>query len=97
MKKFKGTPGPWVVVDNDVYFDIRKGWKSIGDVCASMHAFDDSNHRGVVATANANLIAAAPELLEALQLMLNDECSDTHNHAVNTAEKAIAKALGEQP
>lgn len=49
--------------------------------------------------ANARLIAAAPDLLDALTLML-DECHDTERddaiiEAVTKARAAIAKATGE--
>lgn len=51
--------------------------------------------------ANARLIAAAPELLEALQKMLPELrglsiASDTAAEMLREAEAAIAKATGEQ-
>ena len=51
--------------------------------------------------ANARLIAAAPELLEALQKMLPELrglsiVSDTAAEMLREAEAAIAKATGEQ-
>lgn len=64
--KFKGTPGPWEVAD------IDDGWKDCvsaraarGDVIAVSH-----NEDRTTAEANARLIAASPELLDALHGMI---------------------------
>lgn len=50
--------------------------------------------------ADANLIAAAPELLEALEVMLSkaykQNWNDQYPKALELAEAAIAKAKGEQ-
>jgi hypothetical protein len=45
--------------------------------------------------ANALLIAAAPELLEALKECLNCEFAVTDKAAISKARAAIAKAIGE--
>ncbi|WP_272666116.1 hypothetical protein, partial [Providencia sp. PROV110] len=72
--EFKGTPAPWAVDDNGVFFEItREDGLRVGDVCSSQHLYDDSKHHGNgVAYANACLIAAAPELLEALQKLVTE-------------------------
>ncbi|HEJ9438617.1 TPA: hypothetical protein SMM97_002290 [Proteus mirabilis] len=91
--KFKHTPAPWFVNDNGFYFEIRDSDKlfCIGDVGASKHAYDDGDHfKNKVAYANAHLIAAAPELLEAL---IEIRKLVAHHHK---ADLAIAKALGQQ-
>ncbi len=79
MKEFKGTPGPWNVQFAD---EIYAG---------------DGVENEQVATANdchdACLIAAAPELLSALQEALNAQVLPEY-HA-EKAKAAIAKALGE--
>lgn len=96
MKQFKGTPGEWSVSDNNVFFDIvNDDFRNIADVCSSLHNFDNSVHfDDGVAAANARLIAAAPELLGALQMALPwlPSCDDELIHVV---ESAITKALGE--
>jgi len=46
--------------------------------------------------ANARLIAAAPDLLEALQEMVRTFAKN-HAPAVDVARAAIARATGEQP
>lgn len=94
MKYFKGTPGPWSLqieaCDQTVALDIMGN-----GVCVSSAIPWSSNTECDVdkAVANANLIAAAPELLKALQDLQARACI-----YVNTskAEAAIAKALGEE-
>lgn len=83
MKKFKGCGGPW-------HYDDELGGV-YSESCRFVCDVTDKD--------NANLIAAAPELLEALQYI---------NHAINhgtqmdvvkgqeMAESAINKALGEK-
>lgn len=94
MNEFKGTPGPWVA---------SKSVRSIGPVSK-----DDDQSYGMILPvawvefderpghhqANANLIAAAPELLEALQDALH--AHDKHGEHVewDFAREAIQKALG---
>lgn len=82
MTQFKGTPGPWVVGGNE-------GNKLSVNADPYFVALVDE---GDSQEANARLIAAAPELLEALQDLQARACI-----YVNTskAEAAIAKATGE--
>lgn len=68
--EFKGTPGPWEVEDNGFFYDINAVRGTVGNTCSSANWFDNDEHRGPVALANAQLIATAPELLEALQWTL---------------------------
>lgn len=98
MTQFKGTPGPWEVEDNGHFYDINAGRATVGDVCSSISWFDNDEHRGPVAMANAQLIAAAPELLEALQGLLIRVADDEEygpEHAITIARAAITKATGE--
>ncbi|EOI3540822.1 hypothetical protein ACMSY0_004180 [Cronobacter sakazakii] len=93
------TPGPWVASKTD---------RSIGPICN-----DDDQSYGMILPvawvefdlnpgrhqANANLIAAAPELLEVLQLILSyheDGNCQLHKEDVALARAAIAKAIGEE-
>ena len=46
--------------------------------------------------ANARLIAAAPDLLEVLQLVLETSAKNLPRHVEEWASAAIAKATGEQ-
>ena len=104
MKEFKGTPGPWVASIT---------YRSIGPV-----GRDDDQSYGMIfpvawvefdgdqacQQANAHLIAAAPELLEALKELISGyedrEQSGmfdmlVHGDLIKKANAAINKALGE--
>lgn len=83
MNEFKGTPGPWVIGGNE-------GSKLSVNADPYFVALVDE---GYSQEANARLIAAAPELLEALQIICFFE--DISSAQREIAEAAIAKALGE--
>ena len=77
------TPGPW----------------RIGAIESGMVAIDGANGEevtGFVFPEDGRLIAAAPDLLEALQGLLNALPSATTHPAIKSASAAIAKATGEQ-
>lgn len=63
MQEFKGTPGPWINVGG--WVDAVKPGELSSIVCAISSVADRNPE--YVNDANANLIAAAPELLESLQ------------------------------
>lgn len=76
MSEFKGTPGPWEIkpeeVDKD-YIRIRGtllgGRFKVANVLTPF--YEGAHEREVKETrANAHLIAAAPELLEALEMLM---------------------------
>ncbi|MFT6552953.1 hypothetical protein [Alloalcanivorax venustensis] len=100
MSEFKGTPGPWVVgCSSPTRAEVNTANSSIADVW--------NLHRDVNHVANAHLIAAAPELLEALQafdasadLWLPANVGEDRVHEAEAlhqlrhkASAAIAKAL----
>lgn len=114
----KHTPSPWavrVMGAQVVAIDAPNGDQTIGHSqwkeLATAYGCDDAMEDGeAVALANARLIAAAPELLEALRELLDSHddvntCdadsqfrADTrHEAAIRNASAAIAKATGEQP
>ena len=90
------TPGPWIslgqgdIVTKSVPTCDAEGYT---DIAAVYVIANDSG------AANARLIAAAPELLEALEAVLrwiDDYCETTGFEAVEAqADAAIAKATGE--
>ena len=97
MQEFKGTPGPW----------FRDNGRAIGPKSAK----DDQSYGMVipvgwvefdpeieVQVANQQMMAAAPELLEALKLAVLvisniSEPSNAKNKSLDKARAAIAKAL----
>lgn len=94
MKEFKGTHGPWSF---DETFNVYEGDKD-GHICTVTSWLDEST-----ADANGFLIAASPDLLEALQQLLEiyDDNSgkvwttSSKRRALDNARAAVNKALGE--
>jgi hypothetical protein len=104
----KHTPGPWKIAGEDAekqtfiyalnergsnrfWFDIQPGWTD-----------DKQRTSSAELSANALLIAAAPELLEALRAItdqlerIGDTRYDKDGQYIDAARAAIAKATGEQ-
>lgn len=98
MSEFKGTPGPWQVYEsgNDSHpFGVCT---YTGDEIESIVGLISSGYSPNLE--NAQLIAAAPELLAAMQRLLTalseiDACSAAVWEAYNVATATVAKALGE--
>lgn len=93
MTQFKGTPGPWYCESNSR--EIGPLIQDDDDQCFHMieHvAYVEYQLNEDIQHSNARLIAAAPELLEALQDLQARACI-----YVNTskAKAAINKATGE--
>lgn len=91
------TPGPWVVVEADVppfgSFAIRNDHEAPGGLAITVGGLGEEER------ANAHLIAAAPELLEALKdIAGSNECChfcSCHPHqALCVLTQLIAKAEG---
>lgn len=92
----KHTAGPWVLqgvpgIDNPVYVDTRDSSGSVSGTVATIHKSAD-------VWANSFLIAAAPQLLEALDNLERYLRDTPHHNAVEAAaaRAAIAKATGAQ-
>lgn len=89
MGEKKWTPGPWVTVrfvdDDDDIFTI--GHKRGGIARMILHSQKQKDD----AAANARLIAAAPELYEALYGLMHG-----HDGSIEAAQAALAKARGEK-
>lgn len=92
MKEFKGSPAPWRInaVDYHDYGLIDAEGEEIMLLKAECEQDDH----------NASLIAASPDLLKALQEMLNkaykQNWNDQYPDEVSKAQAAISKALGEE-
>lgn len=107
MGSFKGTPGPWLAIqqyEDSMSVTDSQGFEVVTaegmailadwDEKGFSHWSREGGYRELTVDeqfANAYLISAAPELLEALQ-----ELSSRAEIYVNTskAKEAIAKALG---
>ena len=86
MSEMKPTPGPWHVANG---VQIRGEREQIAKVWMM---------RGGEGNANARLIAAAPELLEALAEVVNAADGESWSQlgpSLSKARAAIAKATGE--
>lgn len=99
MEEFKGMPGPWVASKTD---------RSIGPISRD----DDQSYVMIIPVAwvefdvndafqqaNANLIAAAPDLLAALLSIINMDYQPTEDESDKVylkARAAISNALGEE-
>lgn len=102
MSEFKGTPGPWFEYRcgfSTVYIEARIGGGMIQEVAACGPSENGAEQQ----QANVNLIASAPDLLSALQqLMEIYDCTDgrvwttsSRRRALDNARSAVNKALGE--
>lgn len=102
MKK-KYTPGPWA------YSTSKEGWSYTinifqADNAAPTDGWSDvgyiiktcAGEQQAIQHANASLIAAAPELLEALQSILAEIAGCERGLKYELARAAIAKATGEK-
>ncbi|EMP6220875.1 hypothetical protein RX512_002008 [Providencia rettgeri] len=92
--EFKGTPSPW-----------KHTVRNANEIMTTFHGVTIGDVYLDITTANqksdAHLIAAAPELLEAL-IELTESAKEAIDglgdlsDAIDTAKAAIAKALGQQ-
>lgn len=84
MSAITHTPGPWIKVGNSVFKAKEDGGKYYAEMSVAVtHTEED-----------ARLIAAAPDLLEALIECLECEFSVSDKAAISRARAAIAKAEG---
>jgi hypothetical protein len=106
MNTFKHTPGPWLRIGTTVYALMHDGWKRGVEQFKNRFTVQVQRDRecsGEEAEADARLIAAAPEMLEALHKLV-DSCDDSDGAQYGTlgtsfvrsiATAAIAKATQE--
>lgn len=93
MKEFKGTHGPWN------YCADEPDWVTDSNDNIAVARVTRYNTDAEAQHANAKLIAASPELLDALQKMLSkaykQNWNDAYPEELKSAQDAINKALGE--
>ena len=105
-EKSKHTPGPWRAIkrgaDCDFIFNIatKDNPRSIANVidAGTTEQINQYEKENGEQAANARLIAAAPELLAALESCsdaLNTEAGGLYKARIDQARAAIAKAKGE--
>jgi hypothetical protein len=91
--EFKGTQGKWIAdysYESETY--ISCNGLRIAEV--KHYKSDDLNDPSIEdGRANAKLIAAAPELLKALQYLVKNGFQYPSNKDINKAKEAINKAL----
>ena len=100
MNEAKHTPGPWFTHRegfSSVYIEARIGGGMLQEVASCGPTNEGSDQQ----EANARLIAAAPEMLEALKAMIDAERvyesggrSSEELDALEKAHAAITKATG---
>lgn len=102
--KQKHTPGPWrswyTGRGNSVFFHVSATVPAVPGFCGptEKQIAQISPTDGTSEQANARLIAASPELLEALKdAVCALQCSGKDWPAETKARAAIAKATGETP
>lgn len=90
MSAHKHTPGPWCVEGVGIRALVRAGINGV--IVAVRHRLSAQEHE-----ANARLIAAAPELLEAAMAFIApfDGIEVVQDSDIAKARAAIAKATGE--
>lgn len=91
MNNFKGTPAPWFADGSlDGTHNIWHEEEGHTPILVARTCFKPTSY------ANSSLIAAAPELLDALQYLLESLNSYDENDplAIQQAKSAINKALG---
>ena len=92
----KHTPGPWHVIlsDNATPFIQHEGgadWSDIDDRSSRICHMPAEIMENFNSFNNAKLIAAAPDLLEALECLIKSD----HDDVIEMARAAIARARGE--
>lgn len=95
----KHTQGPWKIIDINYHPYIEKDGFEVCQLFRTAFLNDDYSEdiEFENAKANANLIAAAPELLEALEQLLDCVINPDNfdRIVISDAQKAISKAKGE--
>lgn len=105
MSETKHTPGPWYWCDGEGDDDLPYLTSQTGIICEFGNCREYYPQCGDIPNkSDRRLIAAAPELLEALELLIANvhSCACTfptkeERDAWGKAAAAIAKAKGDQP
>ena len=97
MSEAKFTKGPWKVVDNGHFLQISFPWENNPNVidryCRSVADIHNND------IANANLIAAAPDMYEALEevwRILDSTMPLSRDNRADRIKRILCKARGEE-
>lgn len=107
MKDFKGTKGSWIARHNGSYMEVnrKEDFEDGKRLTVSVMVFDVADegcvfNRSGEDKANAQLIAAAPEMLQALQSFANGVRERGYaghlSDYLKQADTIISKALGKE-
>lgn len=107
MKEFNGTPGPWRFDEQETLSGCPVFYIAQNDNAKYTPNYSDvsqtcSGELKHIQKANAQLIAAAPDLLEVMQEVIeqwkveHDEKGEPQPLWVKNGLRAISKALGEE-
>lgn len=100
MQQFKGTPGPWYPINYAGYWNIMDGDNYGADDTTDSDAVGDEK-----AKANAYLQAAAPDMLEALFMIIGEyviyaedgiEINESGARIYHICKSTIDKALNQE-
>jgi hypothetical protein len=100
MSEAKHTPGPWNIrhsSDGSGDFGIAAGGNVLAECFAAIRHL---NERSPEAFANARLIAAAPDMIDAIRQWQSAERDGDEREMANarsSRDAAIARAEGKQP
>ena len=94
MNEIKFTPGPWFSVAKLSGSENHRGFKICTPTGWALADVQPADEDGIEGRANAHLIAAAPDLYEALEHILEGSLS-LPRFAKDEAIRALAKARGE--
>lgn len=98
--EIKHTPGPWVLGESSGGRHFRAvNAREHSELATVVWVMEDDDMEGAQSPeceANANLIAAAPELLDALHAIAGGSVQRVSDDLHRAARAAIAKAKGEE-
>jgi len=88
------TQAPWFAVYNGRFWDLQLENREYAQSFATVHKNDSLRISAEASAANARLIAAAPDMLDALRTLLevHDAMGAGQSYAADKARMAIAKA-----
>jgi hypothetical protein len=88
------TPGPWAANDDGLVLGNLDNYEGEAPLVCTCGSADDFNMEPALHLANARLIAAAPDLLDALETIAAGNTDP--GRMVEIAREAIAKTEGAQ-